>query len=94
MIRRFSSEEGRLQKIQSSKLSEQSLVWIDLVNPSADEGNQIEDALGIGIPTRDEMEEIEISSRLYHEDGAAFMTAIYLPMPTEMTPKCNRCLSF
>lgn len=76
MIRRFSSEDGRLQKVRSSKLSGQNLVWIDLVKPSADEGNQIERALRIATPTRDEMEEIEISSRLYHEDGAAFMTAI------------------
>ena len=76
MIRRFSNEEGRLQNIPSSQLSAQNIVWIDLVRPSADEGTQIERELGIEIPTRDEMEEIEISSRLYHEDGAAFMTAI------------------
>ena len=35
----------------------------------------MEEALGIDIPTREELAEIEASSRLYAEDGAAFMTA-------------------
>ncbi len=35
----------------------------------------VEEALGIDIPTREELAEIEASSRLYQEDGAAFMTA-------------------
>src|SRR5690606_20660680 len=34
-----------------------------------------EQLIGVGIPTRDEMEEIEISSRLYAENGAYVMTA-------------------
>lgn len=76
MIRRFSSKGGRLESIQSSEVNAQNLVWIDLVAPSVEEGDQIERELGIAIPTRDEMEEIEISSRLYHQEGAAFMTAI------------------
>lgn len=50
-------------------------VWIDLVDPSADEENAVESALGIDIPTRGELEEIEASSRLYQENGTAFMTA-------------------
>jgi magnesium transporter len=50
-------------------------VWLDLVEPSAEEEAQVEAALGIDIPTRGELAEIEVSSRLYQEDGAAFMTA-------------------
>jgi magnesium transporter len=50
-------------------------VWIDLVSPTAEEEKAVEQALGIDIPTRGELEEIEASSRLYQEDGAAFMTA-------------------
>ncbi len=50
-------------------------VWIDMVEPTADEEKDVEAALGIDIPTRGELEEIEASSRLYQEDGAAFMTA-------------------
>ena len=49
-------------------------VWIDLLKPSYDEDRQIEALLGISIPTREEMQEIEVSARLYSEDGAEFMT--------------------
>jgi magnesium transporter len=54
------------------------LVWIDLLKPTAEEDTQVEALLGIKIPTRAEMEEIELSSRLYHEDGAEFMTMVGL----------------
>jgi magnesium transporter len=50
------------------------VVWIDMLNPSPDEDRAMEELLGLSIPTRAEMEEIELSSRLYNEDGAQFMT--------------------
>ncbi|TIL71040.1 MAG: magnesium transporter, partial [Mesorhizobium sp.] len=53
-----------------------------LVSPTKEEEAAIEAWHGVAIPTREEMEEIEISSRLYVEDGAYFMTAI-LPAQTE-----------
>jgi magnesium transporter len=53
-----------------------AVVWIDLINPSRDEESELESRLGINIPTKEDMEEIEISSRLYQEEGAVFMTAI------------------
>jgi magnesium transporter len=45
------------------------------VAPTFEEEAAVEAALGIDIPTREELAEIEASSRLYQEDGAAFMTA-------------------
>jgi len=53
-------------------------VWIDLFAPTPEEERLVEAALGISIPTRDEMQEIEVSSRLYVENGARFMTATVL----------------
>jgi magnesium transporter len=50
-------------------------VWLDLVEPTSEEERAVEKALGIDIPTREELAEIEASSRLYQEDAAAFMTA-------------------
>jgi magnesium transporter len=50
-------------------------VWLDLVEPTDAEEAAVEAALNIDIPTRGELAEIEASSRLYQEDGAAFMTA-------------------
>ncbi|RKE85650.1 magnesium transporter CorA family protein [Rhizobium sp. AG855] len=49
-------------------------VWHDLVSPELRETKLVEASLGIAVPTRDEMEEIELSARLYQEDGAEFMT--------------------
>ncbi len=59
--------------ITSAELS--GAVWIDMVEPTDVEESQVEAILGIDIPTRGELAEIEASSRLYQEDGAAFMTA-------------------
>lgn len=76
MIRGYSSQTGRLIEVEVSNGIFKNLVWIDLLEPSDLEEATLEKQLGISIPTRDEMEEIEISSRLYREDGAVFMTAI------------------
>ena len=53
-------------------------VWIDLVAPTREEERQVEALLGVGVPTREEMQEIEVSSRLYEENGALYMTATVL----------------
>ncbi len=50
------------------------VLWYDLVSPTPAESRHVEQALGLAIPTRDEMEEIELSARLYQEDGGEFMT--------------------
>jgi len=51
------------------------IVWCDLFNPTREEELRLEDELGVPLPTREDMDEIEASSRLYLEKGAAFMTA-------------------
>ncbi|GAB3121178.1 magnesium/cobalt transporter CorA [Novispirillum itersonii] len=53
-------------------------VWIDLFQPALAEVQRVEQALDLALPTREEMQEIEVSSRLYQEDGALFMTAVVL----------------
>lgn len=73
MIRSFRNEGGRLSGPHDEMTG---AVWLDLVHPEAAEERAVESVLGMNIPTREEMQEIEISSRLYLEDGGAFMTAI------------------
>jgi len=53
-------------------------VWIDLVNPTPEEERAVQATLRLEIPTREEMQEIESSSRLYKEDEALFLTAPFL----------------
>jgi len=51
------------------------VVWIDLIRPTREEELAVEAALGLQLPTIEEMEALEPSSRLYQESGATFMTA-------------------
>ena len=50
-------------------------VWIDLFEPTKEEEKTVEAALGIDVPTREHMQEIESSSRLRRENGVLFMTS-------------------
>src|SRR5690349_5229968 len=52
--------------------------WIDLFEPTREEELAVEQALGLDVPTRDEMKEIELSRRLYREKDRLFMTATIL----------------
>jgi magnesium transporter len=51
-----------------------SAVWIDLLEPTTNEERIVESQVGIEVPTREEMKEIEASNRLYEENGALYMT--------------------
>ena len=62
-------------------------VWLDLVNPAPGEDKLIERLLGIAVPTREEMQEIEVSSRLYVENHARYMTATLMCNSDTATPK-------
>ena len=50
-------------------------VWIDLNFPTSEEDAETEKTLGIEIPTRAEMRQIEASNRLYQDRGTYYMTA-------------------
>jgi magnesium transporter len=49
--------------------------WIDLYHPTDPQVAAVA-GLGFSVPTLSDMEEIEISNRLYREDGLDYMTAI------------------
>lgn len=49
-------------------------VWIDLCEPTRKEEELVERLIGTNVPTREEMLEIEPSSRLFETNGAVFMT--------------------
>lgn len=60
--------------------------WIDLENPTRAEEELVERSLGVDIPTRSDLEEIEPSSRLYEQNGALYMTVSALTGVTEGAP--------
>lgn len=51
------------------------VIWLDLVAPTREEELGLEAMLGLSIPTREEMRELEASSRVYRENGAIYATA-------------------
>jgi magnesium transporter len=61
-------------------------VWIDLFEPTKEEEKTVEAALGIDVPTREHMQEIESSSRLRREDGVLFMTSQVLSQSDTIAP--------
>ncbi|WP_103333260.1 magnesium/cobalt transporter CorA [Pseudotabrizicola formosa] len=80
MIYGYAGQDGRLVALTQDM--PQTALWLDLVSPDQGDEQTLEQHLGLDLPTREDMEEIEQSSRLYAEDGALFMT-ILLPANSE-----------
>ena len=62
-------------------------IWIDLKSPVPGEDKAVERLVGIEIPTREDMQEIEASSRLYIEHGARYMTATLMCAADSQAPR-------
>jgi magnesium transporter len=62
-------------------------IWIDMFAPTPTEDRMVERVLGVSIPTREEMQEIEVTSRLYTENGARYMTATLMCQSDTESPK-------
>lgn len=77
MIAAYSSKNGTLTPVPIAvdQTLPEDAIWIDVLDPTDDEESRVENMLGLDVPNREEMQEIEISSRLYQEDGALFMTS-------------------
>lgn len=80
MIYAYALRDGALKLVarQPGEPLPADVVWLDLVSPSPDEDRLVEATVRASVPTREEMVEIEPSSRLYVEDGARYMTASLL----------------
>lgn len=89
MLSIYTPDGAVLRKSQPSDLSAlpEGAIWIDMVKPVAGEDQAVERLVGIAVPTREEMQEIEISSRLYIENGARFMTASLMCAADSETPR-------
>ena len=82
MLHVFANDGGRLRWAReaedlSSPLPPET-VWLDLQNPTPEELARAEALMGVKLPTREQMAEIEESSRLRITPGAVHMTALVL----------------
>jgi magnesium transporter len=85
-ILRRGGRVSRDEKIGPDWRPDDEVVWIDLCDPSREEEIAVEGALGLQLPTREEMQALEPSSRLYQEGGATFVTATLLAHAAETKP--------
>lgn len=84
--------DGRLLHGGPEILSADAL-WIDLLSPTPEEEAAVEALVGSDVPTREEMQEIEASSRLSRDGERLTMTAPVLTNSTGLAPQ-NVALTF
>jgi magnesium transporter len=89
MLTTYIPRAGTLERREIGESAEipDGAIWFDLVTPTAGEDKLVERVLGVAVPTREEMQEIEVSSRLYVENGARYMTATLMCRSETDTPK-------
>ncbi|WP_181699133.1 magnesium transporter CorA family protein [Chthonobacter albigriseus] len=80
MIEAFVPVGNDLERVRCDSTSgiDPNAVWIDLLRPTRDEEATVEALIGAELLTREEMEEIEPSSRLSFENGVIYLTAALL----------------
>ena len=79
MLRIFSLESGRmvcttLDGVPHDHHELPGALWYELLQPTAEERAFVNGKAHVDVPAREDMEEIEVSSRLYSEDGGEYMT--------------------
>ena len=91
MIKAYNVEGSDLKELNSNELGAHidNAIWVDLVHPTAKEETFIENLLGINIPTREEMHEIELSSRLYQRNKTLFATIIIITQADTPHPESH-----
>lgn len=62
-------------------------VWIDLLHPTDEEMTFVDVKFSLDVPTEEDMQEIEVSSRLYVEDDAVYMTAAMVTQADTSAPQ-------
>ena len=89
MLSVFVPSETSLKKAATGDLAAlpDGAVWIDLMKPTTEEDHAVERLAGIAVPTREDMQEIEISSRIYMENGARYMTATLMCSSDSENPR-------
>jgi magnesium transporter len=87
MLTIYENRAGTLTRQKGKPRIGEEAVWVDLLNPTQDEEKKVERALKFNVPTREEQQEIEASSRLYQENGAYFMTATLLYTTEQGDPR-------
>lgn len=97
MITIFYRLGGKMMMSQSetelSKLDRNDVLWIDILDPSDEETEKVDDFLGVEIQSRAQAEEIESSSRFSETEKAIFANTNFL-MPGPENDYTMEAVSF
>ncbi len=95
MLTVYRLEDGRVESLTPADHDPvpPGAVWLDLVEPAPEEKQWAETRTAINIPTRDEMREIEPSSRLYRRGDQLYLTASVLNLSDTDDPE-TRAVTF
>jgi magnesium transporter len=89
MLNFYAVREDGLVRLEAPAISAElfeKAIWIDAHEPTPEEEAFLEENLHLAIPTREEMRDLEESSRLYEENDALYMTAIIVTGVSERRP--------
>jgi magnesium transporter len=84
MLFAYREANGHLERLAPAS-GIHDAVWVDLYRPLPEQTAAVA-ALGVEVPTLEDMEEIEISNRLYRENGVDYMTVVLPGLSTTKTP--------
>ncbi len=84
MMFAYRPRAGRLFPLDSGQPLAEA-IWIDLYRPMPTQATAVAD-LGVQVPTLADMEEIEISNRLYRENGLEVMTVVLPGLSESRSP--------
>ncbi len=91
MLKAYQQQNGGLKGVAVGETDAipPGAIWLDLFNPLLEERRKVDKLLGLELPTRADMEEIEISSRLFQEGDALFMTAMVVAQTDTELPTAD-----
>ncbi|MCX6076258.1 MAG: magnesium/cobalt transporter CorA [Campylobacterales bacterium] len=83
MVNGFIKKGIKLEVIENFSLLEKendiaNIIWIDMISPSIEEVKTVESIFNIKFPTKQESEEIELSSRYWEEDNRIEINSYFL----------------
>ena len=80
MLTAFRLQNRRLEQIQAAETGElsQDAVWIDLVEPTAEERAEVMRFYDVRLPDAEDMEEIEATARFFQDDDGLHIHSFFL----------------
>ncbi|MDO9265923.1 MAG: magnesium/cobalt transporter CorA [Sulfurimonas sp.] len=83
MVNGFIKKGIKLEVIENFSIIKEgidkaSIIWIDMISPSIEEIKTVESIFNIKFPTKQESEEIELSSRYWEEDNRIEINSYFL----------------